>query len=254
MTLVHRRFLPDRFRPRTPRRRSRRRYFFAAAGLTLGLLLAPLWQVQSVDVHGGDVVPDSVTASLEGLVGHMVPILGLDCLRQIAATWPAVSEVGVHLELPGTIVVEIFRKTPRGSVPVGTGWHAVAMDGRLAGPLSEPLPPRFVGFRRPSDRRLAFSVARRIAEASGGEVVAVHQVTPADYVVDLWFEEPDRLTTIHVIPEGTAAEAAWCEQVMNRGVMVEWADLRWPHRMVLRVGASREFQRPLLGRVQGEIA
>ncbi len=213
-----------------------------------------MWKVQSVKVYGGDVVPDSVTVSLEGLVGHMVPLLGLDWLRQIAATWPAASEVRVHLELPGTVVVEIFPQTPRGSIPVGTGWHAVAKDGRLAGPLGEPLPPELIGFRHPSDRRLAFSVARRIAEASGGEVMAVHQVTPADLVVGLWFEKPDRLTTIHVIPEGTAAEAAWCEQVMNEGVMVEWADLRWPHRMVLRAGAAREFQRPLLGRTRGEAA
>ena len=254
MTSVHRRFLPDRFRPRTPRRRSRRRYFLAAAVLTLGLLAAPLWQVQSVEIHGADVVPDSVTASLEGLVGHMVPIIGLDWLRQIAATWPAASEVRVHLELPGTIVVEIFREPPRGSVPVGTGWHAVAMDGRLSGSLGEPLQPELVGFRRASDRRLAFSVARRIAEASGGEVMAVHQVTPSDYVVGLWFEEPDRLTTIHVIPEGTAAEAAWCGQVLGGGVTVEWADLRWQHRMVLRVGALQEIQRPLLGRIRGEAA
>jgi len=254
MTSVHRRFLPDRFRPRAPRRRSHRRYLFAAAGLTLGLLAAPLWRVQSVEVHGGDVVPDSVTTSLEALVGHMVPILKLDWLHQVVATWPAVSEVRVHLELPGTIVVEIFPENPRGSVPVGTGWHAVAMDGRLAGSLDQPHPPELVGFRRPEDRRLAFSVARRIAEASGGKVTAVQQVTPADYVVGLWFEEPDRLTTIHVIPEGTAAEAAWCEQVLSGGVMVEWADLRWPHRMVLRAGASREFQRPLLRRAQGEAA
>ena len=254
MTLVHRRFLPDRFRPRTPRRRSHRRYFLPAVALTILLLVAPMWKVQSVKVYGGDVVPDSVTVSLEGLVGHMVPLLGLDWLRQIAATWPAASEVRVHLELPGTVVVEIFPETPRGSIPVGTGWHAVAKDGRLAGPLGEPLPPELIGFRHPSDRRLAFSVARRIAEASGGEVMAVHQVTPADLVVGLWFEEPDRLTTIHVIPEGTAAEAAWCEQVMNEGVMVEWADLRWPHRMVLRAGAAREFQRPLLGRTRGEAA
>lgn len=254
MTSVHRRFLPDRFRPRTPRRRSRRPYVLPAVALTLLLLAAPQWKVQSVEVHGGDVVPDSVTASLEGLEGHMVPLLRLDWLRQVAATWPAASEVRVHLELPGTIVVEIFPEAPRGSVPVGNGWHAVAMDGRLAGALSGPLEPEFIGFRRPSDRRLAFSVARRIAEASGGKVMAVQQVTPADLMVGLWFEEPGRLTTIHVIPEGTAAEAAWCEQVMNEGVMVEWADLRWPHRMVLRAGPAQALQRPLLGSAREEAA
>ena len=128
------------------------------------------------------------------------------------------------------------------------------MDGRLAGALSRPLEPEFIGFRRPSDRRLAFSVARRIAEASGGKVMAVQQVTPADLMVGLWFEEPGRLTTIHVIPEGTAAEAAWCEQVMTEGVMVEWADLRWPHRMVLRAGPAQALQRPLLGSAREEAA
>jgi hypothetical protein len=216
--------------------------------LTVGLLLAPLWRVQSVEVHGGDVVPASVTTSLQGLVGHMVLALNLDWLRQIAATWPAASEVRVQLDLPGTVVVEIFPETPRGSVPVGLGWHAVATDGRLAGPLSEPKPPELVGFRRPSDRRIAFSVARRVAEASGGEVMAVRQLTPEDYVVDLRFGEPDRFTTIHVVPEGTAAERVWCEQVTNGGAMVEWADLRWPHRMVLRACASFETRRPRLGR------
>jgi hypothetical protein len=254
MTFSHRRFLPDRFRPRTPRQRSRRRLFLPMVALTLGLLLAPLWKVQSVEVHGGDVVPDSVAASLEGLVGHMVPTLRLDWLHQVAATWPAASEVRVHLELPGTVVVEIFPETPRGSVPVGSGWHAVALDGRLAGQIDGPYPPELVGFSRPSDRRLAFLVARRIAEGSGGEVTAVHHVTPADYLVGLWFEGPDRSTTIHVIPEGTAAETAWCEQVMNGGVMVEWADLRWPHRMVLRAGVSQEFRRPLFGNARGAAA
>lgn len=254
MTAVNRRFLPDRFRPRTQRHRSRLRFLFPVAVLTLGLLLAPLWTVQSVEIHGGDVVPDSVAASLEDLVGHMVPILELDWLHQVAATWPAASEVRVHLELPGTLVVEIFPGSPRGSVPIGTGWHAVASDGRMAGPLDGPQPPELIGFRRPSDRRLAFSVARRLADASGGEVMAVQQVTPADYVVGLRFDEPDRLTTIHVIPEGTAAEEVWCRQVMDGGVMVEWADLRWPHRMVLRAGATREFRQSLLGRVRGEAA
>ena len=237
MSVVHRRFLPDRFRPRTPRHRSHRRVLLPVAALIVGLLLVPLWKVQSVEVHGGDVVPNSVRASLEGLVGHMVPILDLEWLDQVVATWPASTEVRVHLELPGTVVVEIFPEPPRGSAPVGTGWHAVAADGRLAGALSEPRSPQLVGFRRPADRRLAFSVARRLAEASGGEVMAVHQVTPADYRLDLRFDEPDRLTTIHVVPEGTAAEKAWCELVMDGGVMVEWADLRWPYRMVLRGAA-----------------
>jgi len=207
--------------------------------LIVGLLLLPLWTVKSVAVRGGEVVPESVTASLEGLVGHMVPILKLGWLRQVAAAWPAASEVRVHLELPGTLVVEIFPESPRGSVPVGAGWHAVAADGRLAGALDGPRPPRLVGFRRPADRRLAFVVVRRLAKASGGEVLEVQHVTPADYGVGLRFNE-GRTALVHVIPKGTEAEAAWCELVMSGGVVVDWADLRWPHRMVLRASATAE--------------
>ncbi len=181
MTVVHRRFLPDRLRPRAPRRRSGRRFLLPAVVLILGVLLLPLWKVKSVEVRGGDVVPESVTVSLEGLVGHMVPMLELGWLHQVAAAWPAASEVRVRLELPGTVVVEIFPESLRGSVALGSGWHAVAADGRLAGALDEPFRPQLVGFQRPADRRLAFAVARRLAAASGGEVVAVEHITPADY-------------------------------------------------------------------------
>ena len=253
MTVVHRRFLPDRLRPRAPRRRSRRRYLLPVVVLIIGLLLLPLWTVKSVEVRGSEVVPESVTTSLEGLVGHMVPILKLGWLRQVAAAWPAASEVRVHLELPGTVVVEIFPESLRGSVPVGAGWHAVAADGRLAGALDEPQPPRLVGFRRPADRRLAFVVVRRLAKASGGEVLVVQQVTPADYGVGLRFNE-GHTASIHVIPEGTAAEATWCELVMSGGLVVDWADLRWPHRMVLRAGAAEEDASTRLVRVLREAA
>ena len=237
MTVVHRRFLPDRLRPRAPRRPSRRRVLIPVAVVVVGMLVVPLWTVRSVEVRGGEVVPESVTSSLEGLVGHLVPFLELEWLHQVAAAWPAASEVRVHLELPGALVVEIFPEPVRGSAPVGDGWHAVAADGRLAGALGEPRPPQLVGFRRPSDRRLAFSVARRVAGASGGMVTGVRQVTPADYSVDLLFAE-NRGTAVHVVPEGTAAEADFCALVKDGAVMVDWADLRWPYRMVLRSGEA----------------
>lgn len=237
MTVVHRRFLPDRLRPRAPRHRSRRRFLVPVVVCVVGVLVVPLWTVKSVEVRGGEVVPESVTTSLEGLVGHLVPVLELGWLHQVAAAWPAASEVRVHLELPGSVVVEIYPESVRGSAPVGAGWHAVAADGRLAGPLDEPHSPRLVGFRRPADRRLAFSVARRLADASGVDVVAVRQVTPADYRVGLLFDE-GHTVSVHVLPKGTAAEAAWCALVMDGGVMVDWADLRWPHRMVLKADAT----------------
>jgi len=231
---VHRHFLPDRFRPRAPRRRSRRRLPLPVLVLIGGLSLLPLWTVQRVEIRGGEVVPESVTTSLNGLVGHVVPLLDLEWLHQVAAAWPAAAEVRVQLALPGTVVVEIFPETIRGSVPVGHAWHAVAADGRLAGPLSAPLPPELVGFRRPPDRRLAFAVARRLAGESGAAVTAVELVTPEDYRVSLNLGTTGGTAEVHVIPEGTQAEAAWCALVMDEGLAVEWADLRWPHRLVMR--------------------
>jgi hypothetical protein len=81
---------------------------------------------------------------------------------------------------------------------------------------------------------MAFSVARRLAEASGGDVLLVEQVTPDDYRVEMRFEEPERMAAVHVTPDGTVAERAWCDLVKSERSAVEWADLRWPHRLVLR--------------------
>jgi hypothetical protein len=254
MTMVHRHFLPDRFRPRAPHRRSRLRYLPPALLVTVGLLLLPAWTVRSVEVDGDEVVPASVKDGLEGLVGHMVPLLELDWLHRVAAAWPAAAEVRVSLELPGTVKVRIFAEPVRGTTQVGRGWHAVAADGNLAGPIDGPRQPELVGFRRPSDRRLAFSVARRLANGSGAEVVKVRQVTPADYRVDLNFEDGAATASIHVTPQGTAAEQAWCELVTAGRLAADWADLRWPHRMVLRIGAAAESEGPGAARDPREAA
>jgi len=237
MKALQRHFLPERFRPRTPLRRSRRWWVLPVVAAVTVVLMLPLWTVTTVEVRGGDTVPAAVTASLEDLVGHMVPLLDLDWLHSVAATWPSASEVRVNLDLPGTIVVDIFPESSRGSVGMGSGWHAVAADGRLAGAIDEPKLPVLEGFRRPSDRREAFVVARRLAEASGGEVMAVNLVTPVDYRVELSFDGPHRRTTVHVTPEGTLAEKAWSELVRNESANIEWADLRWAHRLVLRGAA-----------------
>jgi len=237
MRPVQRGFLPDGFRPRQPRGRSRRRWMLPALGLPALLLAVPLWTVESVEIRGAEVVPASVSRSFEGLVGHMVPLLELEWLHQLAAVWPQVSEVRVSLDLPGTVVVEIFPETVRGSVAVGSGWHAVSADGAFAGSIATPQSPQLEGFQRPADRRGAFSVARRLAEASGGDVVKVHFVTPADYRVDIRLNGGDRVTAVHVTPDGTEAERQWCEDVRTSGETMEWADLRWPHRMVLRGAA-----------------
>ena len=231
---VRRHFLPERLRPRVPRRRSRRRWMLPVVVAVGALFVLPMWTVRSVEIRGRDVVPGAVTTSLESLVGHLVPLLDLDWLHDVAAAWPSASDVQVHLELPGTVVVEIYPEAARGSVAVGSGWHAVAADGRLAGAVQRPSAPELVGFRRPSDRRMAFSVARRLAGASGGEVLLVEQVTPDDYRVEMRFEEPDRMSAVHVTPDGTVAERTWCDLVKSERAAVEWADLRWPHRLVLR--------------------
>lgn len=235
MNGVGRRFLPDRFRPRSPRRRATRRgLLLPVVAVTVLLLALPVWTVGTVEIRGAEVVPPSVTASLEGVAGHLVPLLDLAWLHEVAATWPAANEVQVQLELPGTVVIEIYPESARGSVAVGSGWHAVAADGRLAGVVDGPVAPELRGLRRPTDRRTAFSVARRLAEGCGGEVVAVEMVTPDDYRVELRFGNTDRVATVHVTPGGTAAENAWCELVSRDVSAAGWADLRWAHRMVIR--------------------
>jgi hypothetical protein len=235
MSSIHRRFLPDRLRPRAQRQRSRHRLLLAmAVAVALMLLLASGWEIQTVEVIGADVVPASVLDSFHGLVGHAVPFLDLEWARRLAATWPAAGEIQLRLELPGTLIVEIFPEAVRGSVAMGRGWHAVAADGRLAGHLDGPVSPRLVDFRRPTDRRLAFAVACRVAGESGGQVVEVRQVTPDDYRVELQLGDDRRVVVAHVDPQGTDAERAWCQLVATDGAVIEWADLRWPHRLVLR--------------------
>ncbi|HSN54888.1 MAG TPA: hypothetical protein VLT32_09455 [Candidatus Sulfomarinibacteraceae bacterium] len=230
-------FLPDRLRPRAPRRRSRRRLVAPAAAVLVvaaAALTVSRWQIASVEITGADAVPGSVAASFEDLVGHAVLLLDLDWARRLAATWPAAGEVRVRLELPGTLVVEIAPQAARGSAPVGRGWHAVAADGGLAGPLDGPVSPRLEGFRRAGDRRLAFGVVRRLAEGAGAEVVEIRQVTPLDYQVALRDGSGDLMTVVHVAPEATDSERAWYRMVAEGSPRHDWADLRWPNRLVLR--------------------
>jgi hypothetical protein len=227
------RFLPDRFRPREPRRRSRRQVLLPILLGVAGLSLVPLWTVGTVEVTGADVVPGTVAESLAGLVGHSVVLLDLEWLRMVAATWPDAGDVRVRLELPGTLVVAIVPQPAAGSVRVGRGWHAVSADGRMAGAVAAPVPPVLGSLARPADRRRALQVARRLAEASGAGVDGVELVTPADLRVSLLIDD-GREAVIHVTPDGTEAERVWCRAVRSGGGTAEWADLRWPHRMVVR--------------------
>lgn len=236
MNGIGRRFLPDRFRPRATRRRHRRRFIVPVLVVTALLVTLPEWSVRSVRVRGAEVVPAAVAQSLVGLEGHLVPLLDLEWLHGVAAVWPAAAEVRVDLELPGTVVVEIFAETAQGSVAVGRGWHGIAADGRMAGAIDAPVTPRLVGFRRPADRRVAFAVAQRLEHCSGAEVTAVEMVTPDDYLVKLRFGGDGR-ATVHVTPAGADAERVWCELVHDQSAVIEWADLRWANRMVIREAA-----------------
>ena len=88
MSTLHSRFLPERLRPRAPRRRSHRRVLLPAAAAMILMVLAPGWRIERVEVAGAEVVPGSVAASLEGLVGHAVLLLDLEWTRWVAAVWP----------------------------------------------------------------------------------------------------------------------------------------------------------------------
>jgi hypothetical protein len=234
MSAGARRFLPDRLRPRVPRRRSQRRFILPVLGVMVVLIVLPRWTVRSVEVVGSDVVPESVSSALDDLVGHCVWLLDLEWAKQLAGGWPSAADVQVRLDLPGTLEVDIDPEPIRGSVAVGRGWHAVASDGRLAGSVTAPVEPRLEGLQRSSDRRVAFGVARRLTAASGGSVTRIRQVTPADYRVAIRFDELDHEAVVHVSPAGTEAERVWCELVNSDRLAAGWADLRWDHRMVLR--------------------
>ncbi len=234
MSVFNGRFLPEHLRPRERRRRPRRGVIAPATLVAVTLVLLPLWTVQRVEVSGTEVVPPEVTTSLKSLVGHSVLLLDLDWVRRLAAGWPAAGAVQVRLDLPGSLVVEIFPQSVLGSMQIGAGWHGVAADGRLTGPVPTPVGPRLVGFRRPADRRAAFAVARRLTDATGAGVAEIRQVTPADYRLTLSFDGAGRAVALHVSPEATAAERAWCRSTRDHGPVSDWADLRWQNRMVVR--------------------
>jgi len=234
MSVFNGRFLPDHLRPRERRRRPRRGVIAPATLLAVTLVMLPMWTVQRVEVTGTEVVPPEVTTSLTSLVGHSVLLLDLDWVRQLAAGSPSVGEAQVRLDLPGSLVIGISPQAAQGSMQIGSGWHAVAPDGRLAGPVPAPIGPRLVGFRRSADRRAAFAVARRLTDATGAGVDEIRQVTPADYRLVLSFDGVDRAVTLHVGPEATTAERTWCRTTKDHGPASDWADLRWSNRMVLR--------------------
>jgi hypothetical protein len=106
----------------------------------------------------------------------------------------------------------------------------------LTGVVDVPVTPVLEGFEAAAGRGRGLAAARRISSASGARVLSVRQVTPTDFRLVLRSSEHDRRTVIHVRPQRTLAELAWCAAYARDGGAPHWADLRWADRMV--VGSS----------------
>lgn len=226
-------FLPERLRPRAQRRRSRRSLLLLAL-LPAILALTPWWRVQAVDLDGCAGLPSEVTASLRQLVGRPALTVSPQWVRRQLEQWPEVAEVEVRLELPGTLRVAATRKAAHGSVAAGKRWHAITCDGELAGALDQPLEPVLEGVRcRPAEMRRALEVAGRCAQATGGRVETVREITPSDFELRLWPAGAERPVVLHLGPEPTASERYWFERIARGEARSSWADLRWNDRLVL---------------------
>ena len=229
-------FLPERLRPQTVRRRPRRRLAMLTV-VPFMLLALPQWRITEVDVDGCSKLPPAAVRSLHELVGEPTLDLDLDAVRDQVRVWPGVGSVQVELELPGTLHVRTEEQAAYGSLRIGRGWHGIALDGELTGTLEIAMAPVLEGFDSSTERGRALSAARRLAAASGAQVLSVCKVTPADYRVHLVGAGDAMEKTVHITPQGTVAELAWCAALARGEVPQRWADLRWSDRMV--VGSNR---------------
>jgi hypothetical protein len=229
------RFLPDRLRPSTTGRK-RRRGFVLLTFLPVMLLALPQWQIDEVLVEGCPKLPAAAVHSLRGLIGQ--PALGLDLqtVRDQVEIWPGVGEVEVELELPATVRVRAAAAESRGSLRVGRSWHGVASDGSLTGISELALPPVLTGFTGEMERGRGLAVAGRLEAATGGQVLEIRRITPADYRLRLQPSGAGPERVIHVLPQGSDAESAWCAAVVEGSLMQTWADLRWTDRIVIGSG------------------
>jgi hypothetical protein len=230
------RFLPDRLRPPTTGHKRRRGYVLLTFVPVL-LLALPQWRVAEVRVEGCPKLPPTAIRSLHELVGQ--PALGLDlaAVRDRVEIWPGVGEVEVELELPGTVHVRAVAAESHGSLRVGNSWHGVAADGSLAGVVDIALPPFLQGFAGPAERSKGLAVTQRLKAATGFQVQEIRRITPSDYRLRLRPPVDGSEIVVHVLPQGTAAESAWCAAVAGGSVDQTWADLRWPDRIVVGSGS-----------------
>jgi hypothetical protein len=230
------RFLPERLRPPATGRKRRRGYALLTV-VPVMLLALPRWQVSEVRVEGCPKLPAASIHSLYELVGQ--PALGLDleAVRDRVEIWPGVGEVEVELELPGTVHVRAAAAVSRGSLRVGRNWHGVAADGSLTGRLDIALPPVLDGFTGDLECSEGLAVARRLEETTGYQVKGIRRVTPSDYSLQLQPPGAGPDIVIHVLPQGTTAEKAWCAAVADGSMTRTWADLRWMDRIVFGGGS-----------------
>ena len=235
MSIEAPRFLPERLRPRSLGRRSRRG-LVAASVVPICLLALPLWRVSEVRVDGGSRLPPAAVAALRDLAGQ--PAFGLDlaAIRDRVRAWPGVGEVQVELELPGTLVVRAEEAPTLGSMRVGQGWHGVGADGRLTGVVQLPVGPLLAGFASDVERSRALAVAQRLAAATGARVLELRRITPYDFEARLTAADEGPTAVVRVQPQPTTAELAWCAAFAAGTAAQGWADLRWPDRMVVGVG------------------
>ena len=226
------RFLPERLRPPVAGRRSRRGFVLLTM-VPVMLLVLPRWRIEEVRVDDCPRLPAVAVDSLRELVGQPAFGLDLEAIRDRVDVWPGVGEVEVELELPATIVVRAGEVQPRGCVRVGSSWHGVDADGQFVGVVEAPVPPVLEGFVGEKDRGRGLSSARRIESATGGRVIGIRRITPADYRLLLVPADGREDTVVHVRPQGTTSEAAWCAALAAGSVPQTWADVRRPDRMVI---------------------
>ncbi len=233
MNAIGAHFLPDRLRPRSPRRRPRRR--LALLGVVPVMLLAlPHLRVKEVRVAACPQLPAAAVRSLYELEGRAAFSIDLEAIREQVEAWPGVGEVSVELQLPGTISVRAVAAAVCGSVQVGRSWHGVDSQGRVAGLVETPVLPVLVGFDGGAVHRLqALEAARRLERASLAQVREVRWVTPSDFRVVLTAGDSGREIVVHVRPEGSPAEVAWCAAAAGGSMSATRADLRWTDRMVI---------------------
>jgi len=226
------RFLPDRLRPQTSKRRSRRGLALLSV-VPVMLLALPQWRISDVKIDVCPQLPGSAIQSLHELVGQPTLDLDLEEVRDMVEVWPGVGEVQVELELPGTLVVRARAEEIRGSVRIGRNWHGVDSKGGLSGTVQVSVLPVLEGFSGNLDRRRALIATRRLEVSSRATVLSIRRITPADYRVVLRPDGLENERVVHVHPQGSIAEGAWCAALARGSVDQTWADLRWADRMVI---------------------